>query len=171
MSLWTPGGEHPVDRGGSAPGGPPPGPRAGPGQPELNPEQEAEARAMAAEMQQVREELVSVPAAVVVANHAMGLYELAAIHLSSQPPNLAEAQVAIDAFASLVDALKGRLGPDERVLDDALAQIRMAFVQIQASLGGDAAGPADHSAEPAEGSADADDAGSVGSHSESPAEG
>ena len=80
MSLWTPGGEHPVDRGGEGPepSGGPPGAR-----PELTPEQEAEAHEIAAEMQQVREELASVPAAVVVANHAMGCYELPAIHLSA----------------------------------------------------------------------------------------
>ena len=48
---------------------------------------------MIAEMAQARAEIASTPAAVVVANHAMGLYELAAIHLSQQPPNLAEAGV------------------------------------------------------------------------------
>lgn len=90
---------------------------------------------MAAEMAQVREQLASVPAAVVVANHAMGLYELAAIHLSQQPPNLPEARVAIDAFAALIDTLKGRLGDDEPVLIDALAQLRLAFVQVTAAGG------------------------------------
>ncbi len=63
--------------------------------------------AMATEMAQVREQLASVPAAVVVANHAMGLYELAAIHLRQQPPNLAEAKVAIDAFGALSGSLEG----------------------------------------------------------------
>ena len=62
---------------------------------------------MAAEMDEVRQQLASVPASVVVANHAMGLYELAAIHLSSQPPNFAEAQVAIDAMAAIVEGLRG----------------------------------------------------------------
>ncbi|MCU1453780.1 MAG: hypothetical protein JWN46_1926 [Acidimicrobiales bacterium] len=146
MSLWTPGGEHPVERGGpSEPASAAPPAQGAPGQPRLTPEQEAEARAIAAEMQEVREELVSVPAAVVVANHAMGLYELAAIHLSAQPPNLAEAQVAIDGFSALVAVLQGRLGADEAVLTDALAQIRLAFVQIQASqgAGGDSGQAAD----------------------------
>ena len=73
------------------------------------------------------------PAAVVVANHAMGLYELAAIHLSQQPPNKAEAKVAIDAFGALVEALQGRLGSDEPVLVDALSQLRLAFVQVAAA--------------------------------------
>lgn len=145
MSLWTPGGEHPVDRnkGANDPAGPPPaappgppGPGAPEGQP-MSPDQEAEAQRVAAEMAQVREQLAQVPAAVVVANHAMGCYELAAIHLSSQPPRLEEAQLAIDAFGSLLGAVKGRLGQDEATLDDALAQIRMAFVQVKASVEGE----------------------------------
>lgn len=133
MSLWTPGGEHPVERGGS--GGaatPEPGTTDAP---RLTAEQEAEAQQIAAEMQQVRDQLASVPAAVVIANHAMGCYELAAIHLSAQPPRLDESRLAIDAFAALVGTLKGRLGADESTLEDALAQIRLAYVQISGTGG------------------------------------
>lgn len=147
MSLWTPGGEHPVDRSGggdaapegSGGGAPGPGPAE---QPQLSPDQEADAQQVAAEMAQVREQLAQVPAAVVVANHAMGCYELAAIHLSNQPPRLEEAQLAIDAFGALLGAVKGRLGPDESTLDDALAQIRMAYVQVKASAEAGGATPA-----------------------------
>ena len=87
--------------------------------------------AMAAEMDAVRQQLASVPAAVVVANHAMGLYELAAIHLSADPPAFGEAQVAIDAMGAIVEGLKGRLGDNETVLVDALGQLRLAFVQLK----------------------------------------
>ncbi|HVL92271.1 MAG TPA: DUF1844 domain-containing protein, partial [Acidimicrobiales bacterium] len=73
------------------------------------------------------------PAAVVVANHCFGLFELAALHLSVQPPNLAEAQVAIDALGAIVDKLTGRLGEAEEQLAGGLAQLRMAFVQIRAA--------------------------------------
>ena len=127
MSLWTPGGEHPVDReAANEPAGAP-----APGQ-KLSPDQEAEAHEIASEMQQVRDQLAQVPAAVVIANHAMGCYELAAIHLSNQPPRFDEAQLAIDAFAALLGSIEGRLGGDEPTLIDALAQIRLAFVQIKA---------------------------------------
>ncbi|MBX3313467.1 MAG: hypothetical protein KF906_04025 [Actinobacteria bacterium] len=101
---------------------------------DLTPEQQAEAQQIAAEMQQVREQLSQVPAAVVIANHAMGCYELAAIHLSNEPPKLDEAQLAIDAFGALLDTVKGRLGPDEATLQDALGQIRLAFVQVKAAM-------------------------------------
>jgi hypothetical protein len=137
MSLWTPGGEHPVDPAGGGAGGAGAG-SGGLGTPGLTAEQEAEAQAIAQEMAQVREQLAQVPAAQVVANHAMGCWELAAIHLSAQPPRFAEAQVAIDAFAALVDVLEGRLGPDEATLKDALAQLRLAFVQLRASVEGPA---------------------------------
>ena len=127
MSLWTPGGEHEV--GPSGPGGIDPD--------ELSDEDRARLEAMAEEMSEVRRQLLSVPAASVVANHAMGLYELAAIHLSAQPPNLDEGRVAIDAMAALVEGLEGRLGENEPVLRDALAQLRLAFVQLQGAESAD----------------------------------
>ncbi len=86
---------------------------------------------MQAEIDEARARLVEVPAEVIVLNHAMGLYELAAIHLSAAPPHLAQAALAIDAFGCLVEGLGERLGPDAATLRDALAQIRLAFVQIK----------------------------------------
>lgn len=153
MSLWTPGGEHevPKDDGGGtgAPSGAP-GAAGAPGQPPLTPEQEQEAQQIAAEMAEVRAQLGQVPAAQVVANHAMGLWELAAIHLSAQPPKFEEAQLAIDAFGALTEVLTGRLGEDEATLADALAQLRLAFVQMKASYGTAPAGtaPAENAAAP-----------------------
>lgn len=79
----------------------------------------------------VRDQLLQYPAEGVVANHAIGLYELGAIHLSAQPPNLADAALAIDALACLVEGLGDRLGEQAPVLKDALANIRLAFVQIK----------------------------------------
>lgn len=132
MSLWTPDGEHSVG-GSDAPGGIDPD--------DLSDEDRARLEQMAAEMSEVRRQLLEVPAASVVANHAMGLYELAAIHLSAQPPNLGEGRVAIDAMAALVEGLEGRLGENEPVLRDALAQLRLAFVQLQAGPSGDGSEP------------------------------
>ena len=118
-SLWTPGGEHGVPEGDDD-------------------EDEATEREVATAERQVAEELADarrrvaeVPAEEVVANHAMGLFELAAIHLSQQPPNLASAALAIDALGALVEGLDDRLGANGGVLRDALAQIRMAFVQVK----------------------------------------
>ena len=82
------------------------------------------------EMDAVREQLLRAPVEVVIANHAMGLWELGALHLSQRPPNLEDAKLAIDALGAIVDGLQGRLGEPEKTLSDGLAEIRMAFVQI-----------------------------------------
>jgi len=85
---------------------------------------------------EARRRLAEVPAEVVVTNHVMGLYELAAIHLSATPPNLTAASLAIDAVGTLVDGLGDRLGPDSPTLRDALANIRMAFVSVKSAAAG-----------------------------------
>ena len=132
-SLWTPGGDHPV--------GDPTGdedPDVALDETELEDldeldESEAEA-ALRAEIEGARQRLASVPAAQVVANHAMGLFELAAIHLSQSPPQLSEATLAIDAMGAIIDSVGARLGDNGAVLVNALSQIRMAFVQVRSQV-------------------------------------
>ena len=126
-SLWTPDGERPVRR------SPDPQPAPAPPAPpvSLSPEDMDELQDELAEAQR---EILSVPASAIVANHAIGLFQLAAVHLQVAPPNLDDARLAIDAMGALVDGLHGRLGVDEGTLDDALAQIRMAFVQVAGSV-------------------------------------
>ena len=80
---------------------------------------------------EARDRLAGVPAELMVSNHVMGLYELAAIHLGSEPPSLTEAALAIDAVGCLVEGLGSRLGPDSDTLVAALSNIRLAFVQIK----------------------------------------
>jgi hypothetical protein len=131
-TLWTPGGERPV--GGPAPPPPPSPPPAGAtGPPPGGPESEEE---LEARMLELRHQLAETPAAVVVTNHCFGLFELAALHLSLQPPQLDQAQVAIDALGAVVEGLAGRLGQDEDTLRDGLAQLRMAYVQLKAASSG-----------------------------------
>tara|TARA_B100000686_G_C16617915_1_gene877525 strand:- start:191 stop:631 length:441 start_codon:yes stop_codon:yes gene_type:complete len=137
MSLWTPDGEHEVNQqkevvnehDGSGDGEL----EDLPGFDDLTPEQQEQARAMAAELAEARRRLAETPAAEVIANHVMGIYELAAIHLSSEPPNLEEAKVAIDAMSAITTSLQSRLGQNESVLRDALQQIQMAYVQMAGS--------------------------------------
>jgi hypothetical protein len=82
-------------------------------------------------LDEARARLSDIPAEVVVVNHVMGLYELAAIHLSATPARLAEAALAIDAVACLVEGLGERLGPEFDTLSGALGNIRLAFVQVK----------------------------------------
>lgn len=77
-----------------------------------------------------RARLAETPASVVVANHVVGLYELAAIHLGANPPRLDDARLAIDALAAIVDNLGVRLGQDHDTFKDALANIRLVYVKL-----------------------------------------
>ena len=88
---------------------------------------------MQARLAELQEQLARTPVEVVVANHAFGLFELAALHLSMQPPQLDQARLAIDAFGSLVEGLGDRLGEHAQELADGLANLRMAYVQIHAA--------------------------------------
>ena len=84
------------------------------------------------ELRRLRQQLAATPVIDIVANHAVGLWQLAIVHLAPEdesPPNLEEAQLAIDAMALLVEGVGERLGPHEEPLRDALAQLRLVFVQ------------------------------------------
>ncbi len=90
-----------------------------------------EARAL---LDDARDRLRETPAELVIVNHVMGLYELAAIHLSAAPPALGEARLAIDAVGFLVDGFGERLGEHAPTLTEALATLRMAYVQLSAQV-------------------------------------
>ena len=105
---------------------PQPGPEPDPAAP-LS-EEEVEAK-----MAELRQQLAETPAELVVANHCFRLFELAALHLSLQPPQLPQAKLALDALGSVVEGLAGRLGEPEQQLRDGLAQLRMAYVQIKSA--------------------------------------
>ncbi len=158
MSLWTPSGEHRVGAGrsGDAPtedpghGAGDSGAARGPTGPVgsrgsgggadapddagLDPTGQGPDGALGAEdLESLRRQLAETPAEVVVANHCYGLFELAALHLSGSPPGLEQARLAIDALGFLVDGLGERLGAAYPELRDALAQIRLAYVQISSA--------------------------------------
>ena len=134
-SIWTPSGEHRPDSGPE----PEPGPDAGAG---LPPEGEAVemTQEQYQELMQARAELAAIPVADIVANHAIGLQQLAVIHLLPDPdaagtpgePRLAEAGLAIDALGALVDTLGDRLAPHHEALREAVTQLRLAFVELSA---------------------------------------
>lgn len=87
---------------------------------------EAEAALRAA-----NERLLRTPAEDIVVNHVMGLYQLAALHLSAAEPGLRDAQLAIDAMACLVEGLGERLDEHADTMRDALSNIRLLYVQIK----------------------------------------
>ncbi len=126
-TLWTPSGEHQ------------PAPEAPPdsGAPPAADEPTAEE---VEALRAVHARLVATPVEDVVANHALGIWQLALVHLGvvtppaaddrRPTPDLAAAGLAIDALAALVDGLGERLGAHEQVLRDALTQAQMLFVEV-----------------------------------------
>ena len=131
-SFWTPSGEHEVPTDSDAT--PAPNLRNEPGgQPEIDPET---ADAMEQQLREAQEQLLSVPASQIVANHVIGLFELAALHLRVDPPDLEEARLPIDAMGVLVEQLGDQL-PEHQTLTAALHQIRLAYVEVQNQTQGD----------------------------------
>jgi hypothetical protein len=126
-TLWTPSGEHEPEPdqpgagpppGGAPPGGTPPGGGDGPSE---------------AEMAEMRQRLAETPVVDVIANHAIGMWQLAVLHLSIEgggAPQLEQARLAVDAMAALVEGLGEDLEPHQGPLRDALAQLRLAFVEV-----------------------------------------
>jgi hypothetical protein len=153
MSLWTPSGEHPVDRGGRASSGPrptgaerPAAPPIGPEAPapeDLSPEEREQVEAYARQVEEARQRLLEMPAGPVIGQQALQFYELAALHLSQPEPRLEDARTAIDALAAVVDSLGTRLGEAHEPLTQALHQLRLAFVEASGSgsSGADRPGP------------------------------
>jgi hypothetical protein len=144
MSLWTPSGEHPVERPGpSAPGDapPPPGAPSPPPGPtsldDLSPEDRAQAEEFARQVDTARRQLLDAPAGPVVGQQALQFYELAALHLSQPEPKLDDARIAVDALAAVVNGLGSRLGEAEQPLRQALNQIQLAFVEVSRASGAD----------------------------------
>jgi Domain of unknown function (DUF1844) len=121
-SIWTPSGEHHPDEPGGKPGA----------------ADDVDRSEVEAELRQTRAELTAVPVADIVANHAVGLWQLAVLHLTPDPdpdgtptpPRLAEASLAIDALGALVEGLADRLAPHDEALREALTQLRLAYVEL-----------------------------------------
>ncbi|MDQ3878545.1 MAG: hypothetical protein M3290_09400 [Actinomycetota bacterium] len=85
------------------------------------PEQEAEAR-------RVAEEIVATPSLDWVVNAAVTMANVAATKLELGDP--ADASLAIDALAALVNGLDSKLGDALSPLRSTLAQLQMSFAQI-----------------------------------------
>jgi hypothetical protein len=138
-SLWTPYGDRQPDSGQQEPATRPP--QDGP----AGPAPGGEGEATEAEMREAMARLAATPVRDIIANHAIGLWELAVLHLGlggAAQVSLEEAALALDAMAALVEGLGDRLGEHAPALRDALAQLRLAFVQItQAAESGDASAP------------------------------
>ena len=125
-SFWTPSGEHEVPNGTD---------ESSSTATSDNFTEEAEidpaaAAAMEQQLREAQEQLLSVPASQIVANHIIGLFELAAIHLRVDPPPPPPPPPPQHPNANQDEQLGDQL-PDHQTLAAALHQIRLAFVEVQ----------------------------------------
>ena len=141
MTLWTPDGEKEIKKDvpteeATADHAHEHGPDCdhGDAEQELTPEQKEQAEQMAKQMAEAREQILGAPASTVLMNHAFGMYELAAIHLTADEPKLEEAKLAIDCLSSIAKELEGKLGEEEQTMKEALSQIQMVYVQRKEQL-------------------------------------
>jgi len=131
-TIWTPSGEYvPRQEPPEQPKSPPPAAGPGPAEGRQPTQEDIEAALAAARA------TLHTPVIDHIGGHAMALFELAALHLEreaatggEEKPDLAEASLAIDAMAALVEGLGERLEPYRGQLENALNQLRMAFVQL-----------------------------------------
>jgi hypothetical protein len=136
-SLWTPYGEEPVPPAGAGspppggdaggPGGPPGGPPGGGSPEDIDPEQ----------MREMLTRLAETPVEAIVTQFAVELQEIAVLHLglaSERPESLAQAALAVDAMAGLVDAVGERFGPNAEPLRQAVAALQLGFVEVSAEI-------------------------------------
>jgi hypothetical protein len=94
------------------------------------------------QLEQLREQIASVPADAVVTETAMQLIQMAWMRLGLPPEQFARfrdldaARLLIDAFGGLLAATEGRLGAPEPSLRQALADLRLTFAEVATTAGG-----------------------------------
>lgn len=128
--LWTPSGDFE------------PAPSTEPGAPGAV--GEPTEQELQEEIARFQAQLAATPAVEVVANHAVGLFELARLQLAlaaegpedldGKRARIDEARLCCDAFAGIVEGLGNRLGAGTEPLNEGLAQLRLAIVQVAEAI-------------------------------------
>jgi hypothetical protein len=135
-SLWTPYGEDPVPPtgsgspppGGGIGGGPGGGPPDGPPPDDIDPEQ----------MREMLTRLAETPVEAIVTQFAVELQEITVLHLglaAERPESLGQAAIALDTMGAMVDALGDRLVPNAEPLRQAVAALRLGYVEVSSEVG------------------------------------
>jgi Domain of unknown function (DUF1844) len=92
------------------------------------------------QLEEMREQLASLPAGDLVAEASLSLVALAYVRLGLPPEqheryrDLDAARLLIDALGGMLQAVQGRVGAAEPGLREALASLRMAYAEVAAHL-------------------------------------
>jgi hypothetical protein len=98
-------------------------------------------------LEEMREQLASFSAGDVIAEAGLSLVTLAYVRLGVPPEqheqyrDLEAARLLIDALGGMLAAVEGRVGAAEPGLRDALAGLRMTYVEVAAQVQARQAGP------------------------------
>jgi hypothetical protein len=101
----------------------------------LDGDERQQLRAELEEMMRVRREVAATPATEMLTNHLMRLFDLATIYLEGDSPSFGDAATVIEAFRAMLDAVGDRLGESQSLLQEALGQLQMLFVQAKEQKG------------------------------------
>ncbi|MGZ4736138.1 MAG: hypothetical protein ACXVJW_01375 [Acidimicrobiia bacterium] len=135
-SLWTPYGEEPVPPAGA--GSPPPGGGTGGGPGGGPPGDQAPEDIDPEQMREMLTRLAETPVEAIVTQFAVELQEIAVLHLGlagERPESLAQASIAVDAMGAIVDAVGERFGPNAEPLRQAVAALRLGYVEVSSEIG------------------------------------
>jgi hypothetical protein len=89
-------------------------------------------------MREMLARLAATPVEAIVTQFAVELQEIAVLHLglaSERAESLESAAMALDGMGALVDALGDRLGPNAEPLRQAVASLRLAYVEVANQTG------------------------------------
>lgn len=153
LSLWTPSGEHEVGRqaptrptGDAEPQGDDWRERLTSGEidlEDLTPEQRAEVEEVVGQLAAAQQQLLTTPIEHMIAQHAVGLRELALLHLQQAHPDFRAAKLAIDAIGGMLQATSSQLGELGEPLTRDLQQLQMMFVSAHEAFTQQSTDPAE----------------------------
>jgi hypothetical protein len=89
-------------------------------------------------MREMLTRLAETPVEAIVTQFAVELQEISVLHLglaAERPESLAQAAIAIDAMGALIDAVGDRFGPNAEPLRQAVAALRLGFVEVSSDVG------------------------------------
>jgi hypothetical protein len=88
-------------------------------------------------MREMLTRLAETPVEAIVTQFAVELQEISVLHLglsAERPESLAQAAMAIDAMGAMVDALGDRLEPNAEPLRQAVAALRLGYVEVSSEV-------------------------------------
>jgi hypothetical protein len=92
------------------------------------------------QMREMLTRLADTPVEAIATQFAVEFQEIAVLHLglaAERPESLAQARLAIDAMAAIVDAVGDRFGPNAEPLRQAVQALQLGYVEVSSQISGE----------------------------------